>query len=102
MRPTATYKLCKKSFKRSQGNTSNLTAASQARSSAPTSRACGRKVWKKMEAKALRQVGLYVKLQLSGDLDFMTVLSFCIVIRPVNNFQADREIHQFLLNGFRM
>jgi len=54
-----------------------------------------------VEAEALRQIGLYVKLQLSGDLDFMTVLSFCIV-RPVNNFQADREIHQFLLNGFRM
>jgi len=26
MRPTAIYKLCKKTFKRSQGNTSNLTA----------------------------------------------------------------------------
>jgi len=26
MRPTATHKLCKKAFKRSQGNTASLTA----------------------------------------------------------------------------
>jgi len=31
-----------------------------------------------VEAEVLKQVGLYVKLQPSKDLDFRTVLSFCI------------------------
>jgi len=33
---------------------------------------------KRRGKKALKQVGLYVRLQLNGDLDFMTVLSFCV------------------------
>jgi len=36
----------------------------------------------------LKQAGIYVKLQLNGDLDVMTVYVFAFV-RPVNNFHAD-------------
>ena len=64
------YKLCKKSFKRSQGNTSNLTAHLKRDHRHQTSRAGGRILSKKVEAEALKQVGLYVKLQLSVNVDF--------------------------------